>query len=482
MSEIWQWDTATTAKQVADGQVSAREVTDAHLARLDAVNPQLNAVTNDVREYAHIAAAALDAAHTAGEPLGPLHGVPVTIKENIDVVGQPTPNGMPVFADTIAPADSPLVTHLQNAGAVVIGRTNTPEMSYRWHTDNPLRGETKNPWSTGRTPGGSSGGAASAVAAGIGTIAHGNDLGGSVRQPANCCGLVGLRPSLGRVPAFNPSAAGEGSLALQLMSVQGPLGRSVADVRAAFQVMGQPSPDDPWHIAAPLTGAPLGGPIRVAATYGGSLIETDAAVKQAVDEAAAHLSDAGYQVDFVDPPFFNATMEGWQAILATETKVTVYDQLQSIASDDFRRILGWMFTEDVFLDLAGYVQAYSDRARLLRLWTQFLHDRPLVLSPVSQLLPFAPNDDASTQERFEQIAAGHVPLVAVNYLGLPAVAVPVRLDASGPVGVQLIGRPLREDVCLDAAQSIEDRVGVMTEKLWAQMASGTAGTTGAPSE
>ena len=471
MGEIWQWDASTTAENVASGSVSAREVAEAHLARLDAVNPQLNAVTFDVRESALAAASACDEAQASGAELGSLHGVPVTIKENVDVVGQPTPNGLPVLQDTIATSNSPLVTHLQGAGAVVIGRTNTPEMSYRWHTDNPLRGETKNPWGSHRTPGGSSGGAASSLAAGIGAIAHGNALGGSVRQPANCCGLVGLRPSLGRVPAFNASAAGERSLALQLMSVQGPLGRNVADVRRAFDVMAQPSPDDPWHIASPTSGPPIDGPIRVAATYGASLIETDAAVRLAVDRAAEHLDDAGYDVEFVDPPELEAIMAGWQSILATETKVTIYDQLASITSDDFQRILGWMFTDDVFLDLAGYIEAFSTRASLLRRWTQFLHDRPLVLSPVSQLLPFAPNGDASSQSRFDEIAAGHAPLVAVNYLGLPAVAVPSSLDTTGPVGVQLIGRPLREDLCLDAAQAIEDRAGRMHDILWNQMMS-----------
>lgn len=468
MSDIWQWDTTTTADQIAAGDISAREVAEAHLARLDEVNPSINAVTFDVREFALATAAERDAAQAAGEVLGPLHGVPVTIKENIDVAGQPTPNGLPSLADRIAPADSPLVSHLQEAGAVIIGRTNTPEMSYRWHTDNPLRGETKNPWSSDRTPGGSSGGAAAAVASGIGTIAHGNDLGGSVRQPANCCGLVGLRPSLGRIAAFNPSAPSERSLALQLMSVQGPLARTVADARLAFEIMAQPSPDDPWHIAAPTSLDPLPGPIRVAATYGGTMVETDRAVKDAIDHAAAFLSDAGYQVEFVDPPSFEEITHGWQAILATETTVTIGDELQSIISDDLSRILSWMFTDEAVLDLPGYVNAYSVRANLVRSWTRFLHSQPLVLAPVSQLLPFAPNDDASSPERFNQILAGHAPLVAVNYLGLPSVAVPVDLHESGPIGVQLIGRPLREDVCLDAAQAIEDRVGVMTEQLWSR--------------
>ena len=471
MSEIWQWSATETAQAIAAGEVNALTVTEAHIARLDEVNPDLNAVTFDVRESALATARARDAAQAAGEQLGTLHGVPVTIKENIDVTGQPTPNGLPALADTIAPSNSPLVDHLEAAGAVIVGRTNTPEMSYRWHTENPLRGETRNPWGAHRTPGGSSGGAASSLAAGIGAIAHGNDLGGSVRQPANCCGLVGLRPSLGRIPAFNPSAPGERSLGLQLMSVQGPLARTVADARAAFEVMAQRSPHDPWHIASPTTGAAIDGPRRVAATYGASLVETDPTVRHAIDTAAAHLSAAGYEVEFVDPPELEAIRHGWLSILATETKVTVYDQLLGITSDDFQRILGWMFTDDVLLDLAGYVEAYSQRSRILRRWTQFLDERPLVLAPVSQLLPFAPNEDASSEARFAQIAASHVPLVAVNYLGLPSVAVPSLLHTTGPVGVQLIGRPLREDVCFDAAQAIEDGAGTMAPRLWDQMTS-----------
>ncbi|NNC43365.1 MAG: amidase, partial [Acidimicrobiia bacterium] len=147
MAEIWQWNTSTTAERIRSGDISAREVADAHLARLDEVNPLLNAVTNDVRESAIAREAELDESFSASGPAGALHGVPVTIKENIDVEGQVTPNGMLANAEVVAPADSPLVSHFKNAGAVIIGRTNTPEMSYRWHTDNPLRGQTHNPWS-----------------------------------------------------------------------------------------------------------------------------------------------------------------------------------------------------------------------------------------------------------------------------------------------------------------------------------------------
>ncbi len=466
MTEIWQWNTATTAARAASGEISSAEVTQAHLDRLDAVNPALNAVTQDVREEAIETAKRLDDAFATGGPVGPLHGVPVTIKENIDVTGQPTPNGMPAFADLIADSNSPLVEHLQAAGAVIVGRTNTPEMSYRWHTDNPLRGETKNPWSSNRTPGGSSGGAAAAVVSGIGTIAHGNDLGGSLRQPANCNGLATIRPTLGRVPAHNASAPAGRSLALQLMSVQGPLAREVADVRLGLEVMSQPSPRDPWYRDAPLVGPPVAGPIRVAATYGAEGIPTEQPVRNAIDAAARHLAASGYDVEFVDPPWLNEIRVSWQSILATETSVTALDQLRAIGSPDFCNAITWMFEDHALLDLAGYVAAYTRRGEILTAWTQFLDQYPIVLAPVSQEVPFAPNADASSEERFLEILRGHTCLVAVNYLGLPAAAVPTTMTEDGPVGVQLIGRPFREDICLDAAEAIEGHVGVIAEQLW----------------
>ena len=473
MAEIWQWNTVTTAARVAAGEVSATEVTQAHLDRLDAVNPALNAVTNDVREEALETASALDTTFAANGPIGPLHGVPVTIKENIDVAGQVTPNGMPVFADLVAPSDSPLVGNLRAAGAVIIGRTNTPEMSYRWHTDNPLRGETKNPWSSDRTPGGSSGGAAAAVVSGIGTIAHGNDLGGSLRQPANCNGLATIRPTLGRVPSHNASAASGRSLALQLMSAQGPLAREVADVRLGLEVMAQPSPLDPWYRDVPIGGRLIDGPTRVAATYGAEGIPTQQPVRDAIDAAARHLAEAGYEVEFVDPPALNEIRVGWQSILATETSVTVLDQLMAVGSDDFCNAVTWMFEDHAVLDLAGYVAAYTRRGEILMAWTEFLDKRPIVLAPVSQEVPFAPNADASSEERFHEIMRGHTALVAVNYLGLPSAAVPATLTEDGPIGVQLIGRPFREDICLDAAEAIEGHVGIMAEHLWARQVAGT---------
>jgi amidase len=230
---LWQWDAAELATAI-------REAVQAVLHRLDAVNPALNAVTVLLADQALAAADRADAAVKRGEALGALHGVPVTIKENIDQADQATANGVVAFKDLIAKVDSPPVANWRRAGAVIVGRTNTPAFSLRWHTDNELRGRTYNPWTRSRTPGGSSGGAAAAVASGVAPLAHGNDLGGSIRYPAYCCGVVGIRPTLGRVPAYNGTMTEERPIGHQLMSVQGPLARRVADVRLGFPAVAVP--------------------------------------------------------------------------------------------------------------------------------------------------------------------------------------------------------------------------------------------------
>jgi amidase len=187
---IWRWSASETAAAIRAGRITCSQAVEAAIDRLRAVNGRVNAVTLDLSEPALAAARRADEMAKSGVALGPLHGVPVTIKENVDQTGLPNPNGIPDFEKTIAPDNSPVVANLMKAGAIVVGRTNTPEFSLRWFTDNPLRGLTHNPWKEGVTPGGSSGGAAAAVALGIGDIAHGNDLGGSLRYPAYACGVA----------------------------------------------------------------------------------------------------------------------------------------------------------------------------------------------------------------------------------------------------------------------------------------------------
>ncbi|HEX4273225.1 MAG TPA: amidase family protein, partial [Rhizomicrobium sp.] len=226
-ASIWQWSAVETAAAIRARHISAEEVMTAHTARLAAANPALNAVVVDLSAPALDAARAADRAQAQGAVLGPLHGVPVTVKTNIDVEGQANSNGVPAFAKNIAPADSPVAANLKAAGAIIIGLTNTPEFSLRLTTDNPLYGLTRNPWDAAITCGGSSGGAGASVAAGIGAIAHGNDIGGSLRWPAFCNGIATIKPTQGRIPAFNPSAPAERPLISQFMSSQGPLAREV---------------------------------------------------------------------------------------------------------------------------------------------------------------------------------------------------------------------------------------------------------------
>lgn len=244
MTEPWRLTATRPPARFVTGRCPAVSWCARRLDRVQAVNGRLNALVEIHEAQALAAADAADAALRAGVQPGLLHGVPVTIKVNVDQAGCATTNGVVAFKDNVAREDSPVVANLRRAGAVIIGRTNTPAFSMRWFTDNALHGRTLNPWSEAHTPGGSSGGASAAVAAGMGPIGHGNDLAGSVRFPAYCTGVAGLRPSLGRVPA-SPSAAEERPLTMQLMSVQGPLARSSPICGSALAAMAAADPRDP---------------------------------------------------------------------------------------------------------------------------------------------------------------------------------------------------------------------------------------------
>src|SRR5262249_44760720 len=233
MDELWQKSGVELAEGIARRKFSCREAMESVVGRIRAKNKTLNAIVYDFTEEALVEARRADEELAAGNGRGPLHGVPVTIKENVDQRGKPTPNGIPAFESIIAPDDAPLVPNLRQGGAIIVGRTNTPELSMRATTDNPLHGRTHNPWHPDASAGGSSGGAGAAAAAGFGPIHHGNDIGGSLRFPAFACGLATVKPTPGRVPAYNPSATTERGLLAQLMSVQGAICREVQDVRLA---------------------------------------------------------------------------------------------------------------------------------------------------------------------------------------------------------------------------------------------------------
>ena len=248
--ELWRKSAHELAAMIRGKQVSSREVVISHLERIDEVNGRVNAVTVKLAESALAAADAADKA----EPSGPLHGVPFTIKENIDCAGSATTQGVPALADAISAVDAPVVARMKAAGAIPLARTNLPEMALRITTDNPLRGRTNNPWDAARTAGGSSGGEGAALATGMSPIGLGNDIGGSLRNPAYCCGITSLKPTTGRIPSVHSMPSPVQSLASRMMAVEGPMARSVADLRTALGVLAGWHRDDPFSVSAALEG------------------------------------------------------------------------------------------------------------------------------------------------------------------------------------------------------------------------------------
>ena len=466
---IWQWSAVETARATRAGDVSCEAVAQAHIARLHAANPALNAVVVDLSDQALEAARAADAAQARGAALGSLHGVPVTIKINIDVEGQANSNGAVALAGNIAPGDAPVTANLRAAGAIILGLTNAPEYSLRLCTDNALHGLTLNPWDPAVTCGGSSGGAAASMAAGIGCIAHGNDIGGSLRWPAHCNGISTIKPTLGRVAAFNPSAPAERPLMAQLMSVQGPLAREVADVRLGLEVMARRDMRDPWWVPAPLHPAGAGGPCRVAVARVPPDMRADPDIMAMIAQAAGWLADAGYEVTpDVEVPDLAGTWKLWAELLTTEVSTLQAAQMLDGASPDFARALDGMLRMATILDGEGYMRAVAFRARLLRDWLTFLETYPIILAPLSVRKALPVNGDIADDDAVRRILGDDLRFSsALSVLGLPVAVTPVGLLDGHPLGVQLIGSRYREDRCLDAAAAIEARVGVLAHQLWA---------------
>jgi len=460
--QLWSWDAADLARAIRTRAISAREAVAAALDRLDAVNPRINAVVQTLGDRALAAAEGADEQVRRGEPLGALHGVPVTVKVNTDQEGCATTNGVVAFRDVMATADAPVVANLKKAGAVIIGRTNTPAFSWRWFTDNDLHGATLNPWDKGITPGGSSGGASAALAAGIGAIAHGNDIGGSIRYPAYVCGLVGIRPSFGRVPSFNPTAPVERPMTAQIMSVQGPLARRVRDLRLGLAAMSGFDPRDPWWVPAPLHGPPPERPIRVAfcCDPGGAGVEP--AVAAAVRQAASWLADAGYAVEEKEPPEFMAAVDLWTAILGTETRLNMLPAIERHGDKAVQHMARFFDRQTPTLDLPAFGKGLACRSTLLRAWMQFFEAYSLVLMPVSCAKPFPAGADQGDDAALDRLVSAQRPQFPPAALGLPGISVPTGLVDGIPMGVQLIAGRFREDLCLDAAEIIEARAPMPT--------------------
>lgn len=467
---IWQWSAVETAENIARGSVSAEQVVQSAVERMRVRNSKINAVVEDIGDQALERARQLDLAFASSGPVGLLHGVPVTIKENVDQKGHATPNGVVGYKNIIAVDDAPVVRNLTRAGAIVIGRTNTPEFSFRLTTDNELHGRTHNPWADWASAGGSSGGSSSAVMSGMGALAHGNDIGGSLRFPAAATGAATVKPSLGRVPAYNHSATRERGILAQLMSVQGVLAREVKDVRLAMRCITAYDPHDPWMVPMPFDGPTVPPPLKVAFTRNGYSHPLHPAVEKALLNAASSLQDAGYSVTEIDPPLIPECFTLAIRALLGENKVLLGGEIEKHGSETFRRVFGYF--EELFPPLEGddLLVAMSQRAHFVRAWQLFLDEYPLVLTPLLHQPVYAWDRDAQSVDGLKETFGSSYHSMSVNFMGLPAGLVTGDFHKELPIGVQLVGRRFREDLILDACAAIESRVGIAAERLFAREA------------
>ena len=452
MSHLWQLSASEIANAVRSKKLSAVEVTKAHLDRLHAVNPVLNAVVQEFPEEALAEALAVDNKIAKGENPGPLCGVPVTTKVNVDQKGHATTNGLKMLKDLIATNDSPVVSNIRKAGGVIIGRTNTPAFSLRWFTKNDLHGQTLNPRDKEITPGGSSGGASAAVASGICAVGHGTDIGGSIRYPAYACGLHGLRPTLGRIPAYNASGP-ERHIGAQIMAVSGPIARTIADLEISLQAMATEDPRDPWWVPAPLDLGPF--PKRAALTIAPEGMPVADEVKAAVIDAANRLEADGWEVEEVPCPPMRLAADINAQLWMAEMRYAAEGMIASEAEADSIFVFQQMTNRSAAINIDGLLDALQTRATLVREWQIFMQKYPVLICPVSGQLPFAQQQDVSSEGAFEAIMESQLPQLALPTLGLPGLTVSTGLAGKTPAGVQLIGGRYREDVLLAAGAAIE---------------------------
>src|SRR5512133_511817 len=338
-TELWRMSATELAEAIRSRQVSSQEVIEAHLQRIEAVNGSINAVVIVMAEQTLKAAKTADHAVADGADLGPFHGVPFTVKENIDVAGTPTTQGFAALAKAYPTRDAPIVERMKAEGAIPIGRTNLPRGALRWHCESELWGATVNPWDRTRTPGASSAGEAAAIATGMSPLGLGNDGLGALRHPAQCCGIAALKPTLGRVPQASSIEPEYTTIGVQLTSVNGPLARRVADLRAAFGVLAGPTWRDPWTVPAPLHGPQPSRPVRVALVLDPAGQGTAEQVQDGVRKAATALADAGYAVDEAEPPSIELAADTLLVMLAPPGIRRGWHEWMSSAPDETQRFM-----------------------------------------------------------------------------------------------------------------------------------------------
>ena len=458
-SELWSKSAGELAALIASGETSSREVVDAHLARIEAVNGRVNAVVEVLGDQARAAATAADEHQKSGQPLGRLHGVPFTVKTNIDYAGSATSEGAAALKDLVAPSDAPVVERMKGAGGIAIGRTNMPDFGLRINTVSSLYGAAHNPWNYDLTVGGSSGGEGAAIATGMSPIGLGNDIGGSVRNPAFCNGIASIKPSFGRVPAGNETAAMNQTISGQLMLDQGILARTVGDVRRGLEIVMGAHPRDPFAVDAPLGGAPASKKVALVLNpEGGS---THPSISEGVRRAGEALERAGYQVEEVMPPLLIESYLAWSELIMSDTQMA-RPLLEVLMGADGLKFID--FTNGAFppATLETVFATHQLRDKVHKAWQQFFFDYPLIVGPTWTQPPFPLGFDTESPESAMAVVEMFRFVLPANLMGLPAACVPTGVIDGLPVGAQIMSRRFREDLCLDAAERVEEALGLIT--------------------
>ncbi|MED5556010.1 MAG: amidase, partial [Pseudomonadota bacterium] len=432
-------------------QTSCQEVVESHLGRIEAVNGRLNAITVVLADSAMVAAAEAD----QREPTGPLHGVPFTIKENIDCLDSATTRGVPALADSMPSLDAPVVARMKAAGAIPLGRTNLPELGMRITTDNPLHGRTLNPWNADRTPGGSSGGEASALASGMSPLGLGNDIGGSVRNPAFCCGVASLKPSVGRIPHASSIPPEDSRLATQLLLTEGPMARHVKDLRLAYETLSGRDSRDPQSTDAPLYGPDVKKRAAIVTDIPG--VELPESTRDALLQAATALKEMGWETVEIQPPELAHVHEVWMHHLSADFKPLLGD-MSAVMTDaplEFLRLL----CERNDPAAVGLANIHAERNRLSRLWSEFFTANPIMVGPTWTGPQFEHDADINGVVGLE-LAIDLLRFISpANVLGLPSAAIPIGVTDGLPTGVQVYADRWRDDLALSGAEAIEAVVG-----------------------
>lgn len=461
MTELWQLSALELAAAIRSKQTSSREVVEAHLARIESCNGWLNAIVKVLDVEALAAADDADAAVARGDDLGPLHGVPCTVKENIDVAGTPTTNGVVALADAVAAVDAPTVQRMRAAGAIPFARTNLPDFGMRVHTDSQLHGLTRNPWNTAVTAGGSSGGEASAIASGMSPIGLGNDIGGSLRNPAHCCGIASLKPTVGVVPMATVVPPEDQMLSSQLMVVEGPMARRVADVRAGLLAIAGQHWRDPRSVTAVLTDAEPGERLRIAVLADPPGGRTDPGIAAAIRAVADRLADAGHEVVEATPPGYERTIELWRRLMIDDVRAQK-DLLPLVMGPDALTLLEQFDESSTPTVIPDVHLMHAERYGLMRAWAEFHQRYPVLLSPTWAQPAFNAGADLDPESGTEMMTDTIRPVVPSNLLGTPSAVTPAGVVDGLPVGVQVMGDRFTDLRCLTVAAEIEALVGTLT--------------------